>query len=518
MTSEEVAFGWRPIADKTSAGLDFLGLASPIEGILNVETEGITNATERARYFSIIPWIYWMYAGQGGQGSRKDQRRFAIGFEQLLAYANIASVEATGNPMTGIIRRDECERNWKSDIHELPLRREVGDTPSPLDAALYGPSLRRFNLLSRVDHVHGCADAGRIIAEELDKSLSQLEGKRFLLTADTVRRSTVQAWAKSLCLDKPLPGEKRLLRSLLFSTGEFDAGHVPSRVKSMLLLLSLAAVTAASFTTAELETCLASGTSPGGTEFTPDTRLQESWQRWRILACLKYLRHASELGFAAVHRFVTEHAEGGSFFPTAADAASQLCQDAVSNTGSETALPADYQKLLKQFTSPGTYPGWEPGTPSAVGLLQHAMRVVAWCHMQLSSPTGLSLLTHKAATIGFEFDADLSGWHTQLETLKHGSTLDALQWLTVDRGIARHFRVAARKLMQHDTFRLIEDERGVHATEKCPVAGIAIRIEAMLSLMKDVGLLNRTDDGYMIDNSAASWISRQLRRLPQIAR
>lgn len=173
MTNEELAFGWRPVADKTSAGLDFLGLASPIEGILDVETEGITNATERARYFSIMPWIYWKYAKQGGQGSKKDQRHFTIGFEQLLAYANIASVETTGRPMTGIIRRDECERNWKKDLQELPLRGEVGDTPSPLDAALYGPSLRRFNLLSRVDHVHGCANAGRIIAEELDNTFGQ---------------------------------------------------------------------------------------------------------------------------------------------------------------------------------------------------------------------------------------------------------------------------------------------------------------------------------------------------------
>lgn len=83
-------------------------------------------------------------------------------------------------------------------------------------------------------------------------------------------------------------------------------------------------------------------------------------------------------------------------------------------------------------------------------------------------------------------------------------------WLNA---LSRHFRVAALKLVQHDTFRLIEDERGVHATDKCPVAGIAIRIEAMLSLMSDVGLLNRTEDGYMIDESAANWTSRQLYRL-----
>ena len=89
-----------------------------------------------------------------------------------------------------------------------------------------------------------------------------------------------------------------------------------------------------------------------------------------------------------------------------------------------------------------------------------------------------------------------------------------LRWLTVDRGVARHFRVAARKLVQHDTFRLIEDERGVHATDNCPVAGIAIRIGAMLSLMSDVGLLNRESGGYMASAAASGWLKKQLSRLP----
>ncbi len=513
MTNDELSFGWRPLADKTSSGLDFLGLASPIEGILDVETEGITNATDRARYFSIMPWIYWKYATQGGQGNRKEQRHFTIGFEQLLAYANIANVETTGRPMTGIIRRDECERHWKKGLQELPLRGDVGETPSPLDPALYGPSLRRFNLLSRVDHVHGCANAGRVIAEELDKTFSQLEGTRTLLTAETVQRSMVHAWAEYLCLDKPVPGEKRQLRSLLFSTDEFDSGSVPSRVKSMLLLLSLAAESTDPFTTAELETSLATGISPRGSEFTSDWRLQETWTRWRIMACLKYLRHASELGFAAVHRFITENAEAGRIFPTAEVAARQLCQEVVSGNDPAESLPQEYQQLLQQFSPSTPYIGWEPEDNSPTSLLRHAMQLVVWCHSLLSSPIGLPLLSHKAATSGFEYDADLSGWYGHLERHKLLSTFEALRWLTVDRGIARHFRVAARKLVQHDTFRLIEDERGVHATESCPVAGIAIRIGAMLSLMSDVGLLDRESGRYVASATTAEWLKKQLNRL-----
>ena len=64
------AFGWRPITKGFSSGLDFLGLAAPIEGILDAETGGITNATIRA-HFSLVPWYYWKYARLGGQGSAR---------------------------------------------------------------------------------------------------------------------------------------------------------------------------------------------------------------------------------------------------------------------------------------------------------------------------------------------------------------------------------------------------------------------------------------------------------------
>ena len=67
--NNETAFGWRALDLGDSSGLDFLGLATPIEGILDAETSGITNATARARYFSLVPWYYWKYATQPGDGA-----------------------------------------------------------------------------------------------------------------------------------------------------------------------------------------------------------------------------------------------------------------------------------------------------------------------------------------------------------------------------------------------------------------------------------------------------------------
>lgn len=91
-----------------------------------------------------------------------------------------------------------------------------------------------------------------------------------------------------------------------------------------------------------------------------------------------------------------------------------------------------------------------------------------------------------------------------------------LRWLCVDRAVARHFQVAARKLAQHDTYRLIEDEQGVSATDKCPVADVAIRIGAMLSLLSDMQLLERVEKAHRCRDDIAAWYREQVDRLAGI--
>jgi hypothetical protein len=158
----------------------------------------------------------------------------------LIAYANIAWVKATGSKVAGIIRKDDCRKEWKQKKAVLPLRGTgVADTPSPLDAALYGPSLRRLNLLGQYGEVHTCRDAGIIIAEELDKTLSQVMNWDPLMDAMTVERSTVEQLANPLSLERPIEREVELLRALLFSYGAFSVSDVPPRVYTLLLLITI---------------------------------------------------------------------------------------------------------------------------------------------------------------------------------------------------------------------------------------------------------------------------------------
>ena len=117
------------------------------------------------------------------------------------------------------------------------------------------------------------------------------------------------------------------------------------------------------------------------------------------------------------------------------------------------------------------------------------------------------------AQVGSHSSAALASYYEQLEGLSHGPTASVARWLCVDRGIARHFQVAARKLAQHDTFRIIEDEEGARAADKCPLPNIAIRVESMLSLISDLGLLDRGDDGLTVPAQTEPWYRQQIQRM-----
>lgn len=510
--NNESAFGWRALDLGDSSGLDFLGLAAPIEGILDAETSGITNATARARYFSLVPWYYWKYATQPGDGSSRDQRQFVIGFEMLLAYANIAWLEQSGSTTSGIIRRDLCEKNWKAGAAQLPIRGDsVGDTPSPLDAALYGPSLRRLGLLGRHGQMHSCRMAGQLMAEELEKSLGTLPGLSNIFESNVIDRDTVGQWAPLLALDQTLTHENELLRDLLFSAGEFESERLPPRVGSFILMLCLAASGENWFRARDFEIALALGHDLMGLTFAVDPQLHEAWSHWRILSLLKFLRHASELAFAAVHSFVRAAPRS---FPSAESAAKRLIATTIKSFERTDATPANcFRDVVESFLGGATPPSWKPPADSPQEMLRHAVKITAWCHSILLREPSEGVLQDDMARVGQGLDADLAGYAVQMNGLLDQPLEAGLRWLLVDRGIARHFQVAARKLVQHDTFRLIEDEGGVMATQSCPVADVAIRIDSMLSLLADVRLLETGDEGYRKTSETEPWYRSQVARL-----
>ena len=52
-------------------GQDHLGVRAPCEGIYKQLLPGITNVTDRARYYSFYPWLLWAFEQHDGKLKRK---------------------------------------------------------------------------------------------------------------------------------------------------------------------------------------------------------------------------------------------------------------------------------------------------------------------------------------------------------------------------------------------------------------------------------------------------------------
>lgn len=506
--STPLAFGWRNTEYKYSAGQDFLGLAVPVDRILDLWTPGITNATDRARYYCILPWIHCQYAKLGGRGTRRDQERFVRALETFFAYVNVAQMTESRERIGGIIRRIFAAGEWRKDNSQLPLRTpRVPKSPSAMDPAVYRPSFARLALLGEDDAsaLVACFRGGQELAEAFEQATIALPGRDELLGDDYVSRSVITAWATDGSLDAISREEQSLLRCLFFAYGSFESPHTFNRVRSLLLMLWLTQGTDEEFTDWEVEVALASGRTLSGKPIDAPTPIATCCVMWRVVCLLKLFRHAAELAFKGLHEYVST---ANVVFPHAGVAARALVAEFREKQG-DSRFP-DHVSRLRRSTAA---PDWWPDPESPVAFLQTALQLVAWCYAQLSRQSGQLILQERVASIGAGVGAGLMSYAAELDRFVGSNLSEVATWLLVDRGIARHNKVAAGKLYQHDTYRLIEDEVGLKSVGDCPLPAIQIRTGAMLSILADLGLLSRGDRVFTMRREGVRFLETRLKRL-----
>ena len=414
------ALGWRGPELNLRPGLDFLGLASPIERILNLLTPGLTNATERpARYLTLVPWIYWRYTRLQGTGGVRDQRLYANGFEAILAYAALVREAKTG-VVRGVIRRRLATRYLGESRETLPIRgSSVKPHPSPMDAALYGPSLVRLRLLGHRGKLHVVRPWGAALAKAVDlvlRDLPQARAKRF---PETIRRAELRKWAALGTLERISPRECRLIRALLFSMKPFEDAEGAERAKSLALTLSIAQGATEPFGHDELEIALITQRGLDRKPFRPAACLSNTATHWRIVLLLKTFRHASEYAFGALYEHVSR---SPVTYQTLRQAAEELIDTMgmASPDGRNDPEPhryATFGELLAKSAADTEPPHdggqWDrPGT-----VLWWSIRTLAWAYGQIARPGESSLLEERAASLGSMAGSSLRDYSAALTRL-----------------------------------------------------------------------------------------------------
>lgn len=534
---ESVQTGW-VVPPSPITGLDHLGVQAPCIALYGQLLPGITNVTERARYYSFYPWVIWSFEKRYTDLSQKSFCRVLRRAECLLAL--VAAYHETV--------LDEVDReHGTATVGRVKLRgpgvAAVEGTVTDIEpyAALEGESryfknhlgglgqyyfgpLRDLQVLDYVDgdrHKPPGYDRTRgvALAQAFDAGVP---GDRFfeLLEEGSVGgHELAELAAFCPCGLKRNDAERNLLVDLFLArNGEWGRDGGPERRASLTLLLDLVArhpespevgleglLRAASYSRALAD----------GSDWTVDQGCRRSRDGWGTYARNEILSVALQGLFWAQLRAVEEL---DSPLRTT-EQAGELLRNLVLS-----ALGVDWSGL----TVAGAVDRVRGALPSVSDWSsnEHEIRR-AWAMEQLArkgeSPATvarestlllLSLLARGIHEHPYEdFDLEpayfssedihlvaLRRWSAEWESWSLG---DWVAWLGHRWCIERHLRVALRKLRgeSRDTFRIRPLDNTFAVVEVPPVVFTSPRMRCAEQILRDLGLLVARDDWYELSDA-----------------
>ncbi|MCU0693306.1 MAG: hypothetical protein MUF54_18100 [Polyangiaceae bacterium] len=487
MVAEENAAWVRPPEPKR--WLDHLGVQAPCVALYTQLLPGITNVTDRARYYSFHPWVIWSFEQRYAQHSLDEFRRVLRRAECLFALIAIRHSRVTGG--------DDEGRHGAGMVGRLELLRIPEDDESiRLDdyAALEGPKRYFMNKLGGLGQYYfGPLRDLRV----LDRSP---QGPSYPPGYDRTRgRELAEAFSKGVpddafwrAIEAPSLGwedldvlapfcpcfltsntpEHELLLDLFLARSEpyqHDGG--PARRASLALMLDLAGSNSRhpdyAFESV-LRGASYSGALPDGVEWKVSPCLRRAQRGWGTYRRNELLSIAVQGLFAAVLRAIERDRQG--CIPKAADAADvtmqllapqriragSLLRDLVAQSRANLPAIQDWRNPKHELER-----GWRL---HGIGLEDARLEEVASESVHIL----LALIARGLDDYPYgDFDLDpeyFEPGEVHLLSLRQRwraewvnmSFEGWIRWLSVHWGVARHLRVALRKLRseQRDTFRI----------------------------------------------------------------
>jgi hypothetical protein len=512
-------------------GLDHLGVQAPCIALYAQLLPGITNVTDRARYYSFHPWLIRSFEQRYRNHSIEEFRRVLRRAECLFALIAIrhARVEADeddarhGIGMVGrftLLRIPENEKAINLDDYaglEGP-NRYFKNRLGGLGQYYFGPlrDLRVLDYTSEQERSLPGYDKvrGSALADAFGSGVPQDAFFR-LLEKQTIKWSELDALADFCpCRLAERKAELELLLDLFLARSEaYQSSEAENRRASLALILdlidqstpldgySLESVFRASTYTRVLS---------NGKPWTVHSSLARVQSGWGTYEQNELLSLALQALFAAVLGAV-EHDHSGRLrnTPAAGDVCSRLLPstqrfrkrrlvDAV--TDLESSLPPlgawrdDAHELQR---------GWRI---LEAGIEADALPVLVEEGVQIL----LSLLARRLQEnpyADFDFEPDhfdarevhLLSFKQAWQSTWSDMTVDEwVKWLAVHWGVQRHLRVALRKLRgeRRDTFRIRPLEQDLRVIEVPAPAATVPRLGKAFQILRDLGLTTVDDDDW----------------------
>ncbi|MYI77716.1 MAG: hypothetical protein F4077_08170 [Gammaproteobacteria bacterium] len=522
--------------------MDHLGVQAPGINIYGRLLPGITNVTDRARYYSFYPWLIWSFDRHGFRkydDEFKERLRRADCLFTLIAlrhahvtgtdYEDHAEAMVGSNTLARVVR--ELKLNETLTLSDYSLRE--GAKTRYFKNPLGGLGQYYLGVLRELKMLDGdtsgvlkyTTQIGKVIAEYMNMGF---DGDLFLNLVESDKISSQQLDDLSSACPCQLRNNRReaeFLVDLFFARDLFYDPEALSRrhsLQSILHLSSLLAEDGDEISEFNFRACAYSDSLPNNQDWPILDSLAQIRAKWAVYARHELLSVATQGLFyalldgyeASVERF-HDSVQLVEWF-----SALHETQDALDAIGTNTRFSSIIE-IAGNELPPLT--NWSDPNHE----IQHAERLVRLCRSEKSAENrrevvvaALRVLIALAQRFSAEDraygdlvfeDGYFSYYPLNLQSFQYHvvntwSSLTArqvLNWLLQYWCIENHMRVALRKLrtQSQSTFRIRPADRGFEVTEIPPAVHTRPRFNQAVRILKDLGILEREDSGLWVPSS-----------------
>lgn len=520
-----------------SKGLDPLGIQAPSINIYGQLLPGITNVTDRARYYSFYPWMIRAFEETSSKKSYESLREWVRRSDCLFSLIGLRhGQKAQGdgslhiraligsNTLTPVVQG--LERDSEIDLSQFT---PLGDSPNRYFKNQLG-GLRQYyigtfdslGLMTRKGRsVANTLEVGVPIAEALD---SFVNGELFI---ETVKSAKVTASVLDElvgfcpCQISASKAEQTALLDLFFARNDFDNESGRQRRNTLGVLLSLIDDMASrkpsgtQFGQDVFRGCVYTGAMPDGSSWALPSDLAFVQNQWKIYQRHELLSAAVQSIFWVALRMI--YGSGENLWGTEDFIRWFSSQPAIRRAADSLGGDSYSSAQVKINDSMPDFQNWFD-EKHEVQLAQSALEM---CDQNkdgdeslILEKAGQIILTLLARGMGSEpysplhFPEDFYSLYPlnliNLQQLSDStwSELDTaswLAWIAGHWGIEAHFRVALRKLryQNKDTLHVLPTDLGLAVQEMPSPTYTTPRFSQGVQMLEDLGTIQKEADGSM---------------------
>jgi hypothetical protein len=538
--ADRTTTGWlKP--PKAIGGLDHLGVQAQCVALYAEMLPGITNVTDRARFFTFHPWFVWALEKRlRAVPSEPEHARWLRAAECLVTLIAIRHRETTGEsaeihdvatPGSSKLGAAYAglDETGEIDLREYSAFKGERSNERHYLKARWGGldqyigSLIDLRLMDQTEHAPRQPGYGKRLGAAAAHVFAQgVPGDRFFEVLERGRVTVDELDALSAfcpCQIKHREHEREFLTELMFArrADAQDDGREERR-DSLLLLLELAKISEPERLEWTLRASAYSGCFPADEPWSLSAGLERTRKRWRTYHRNELFSVALQGVFWVVLQAVERRLRGRL---RSVAAAGDLLVAIASESALAESLRLPFDAFVDGFARDLPSIGaWEDpkhehhrayeivdiarttdvtDDESLISTLEQSVGVLATLIARRRESEPENPYADFALKPRTGDELDLASLESALPTWAGLSLEEWLRWVATNWGVRRHLQVALRKLHQggQDTFRLRPIDEGLQFVEVAPASFTGPRVNKAQQLLVDLGLIARAEDGLL---------------------